>query len=181
MAILQEQTAYHLRCWSVEECHSYTGWNTYSHSSGVRKLSASQLSKRLWSDHGVRLETKLQVYRAAILSSLLYGSETWTQDRRHIKKLDNFHMKSLRRILNVQWQDRIPNTEILNRCKNTGVEVMIMQSHLRWCSHVHRMPDSRIPKQLLYGQLADSARSQGGQRKRCNDHLRLTLKSCDIS
>jgi len=79
--------------------------------------------------------------------------------------------------------DRIPNTEILNRCKITGVEVMITQSQLRWCGHVHvhRMPYSRIPKQLLYGQLADSARSQGGQGKRYKDHLRLTLKSCDIS
>ena len=57
---------------------------------------------------------------------------------------------------------------------------MIMQSQLRWCGHVHRMPDSRIPKQLLYGQLADSARSHGGQRKRYKDHLRLTLKFCDI-
>jgi len=98
----------------------------------VAKAGAAfgQLSKRLWSDHGVRLETKIQVYRAAILSSLLYGSETWTPYRRHIKKLDNFHMKCLCRILNVQWQDRIPNTEILNRCKITGVEDMIMQSQL---------------------------------------------------
>ena len=60
----------------------------------------------------------------------------------------------------------------------TGVEVMIMQSQ---CGHVHRMPDSCIPEQLLYGQLADSDRSQGGQRKHYKDHLRLTLKSCDIS
>jgi len=81
----------------------------------------------------------------------------------------------------MQLQYRIPNTEILNRCKITGVEVMIMQSQLRWCGHVHQMPDSRIPKQLLYGQLEDSARSQGGQRKRYKDHLLLTLKSCDIS
>jgi len=58
---------------------------------------------------------------------------------------------------------------------------MLMQSQLRWCGHVHRMPDSRIPKQLLYGQLTGSTRSQGGQRKRYKDYLRLTLKSCDIS
>ena len=43
------------------------------------------------------------------------------------------------------------------------------------------MPDSRIPKQLLYGQLTGSTRSQGGQWKRCKDYLRLTLQSCDIS
>ena len=40
------------------------------------RVAFGQLSKRLWSDHGVRLETKIQVYLAAILSSLLYGSET---------------------------------------------------------------------------------------------------------
>jgi len=149
----------------------------------VAKAGAAfgQLSKRLWSDHGVRLETKIQVYCAAILSSLLYGSETWTPYRRHIKKLDNFHMNCLCRILNVQWQDRIPNTEILNRCEITGVEVMIMQSQQRWCGHVHRMLDSRIPKQLLYGQLAEIGRSQGSQRKRYKHYLCLTLKSCDIS
>ena len=65
-----------------------------------------------------------------------------------------------------------------------------MQSHvykkihdicLCWCGHVHRMPDSRILKQLLYGQLTGSTRSQGGQRKRYKDYLRLTLKSCAIS
>ena len=58
---------------------------------------------------------------------------------------------------------------------------MTMQSQLRWCGHVHWMPDSHIPKQLLYEQPADSARNHGGQRKRNKDHLCLTLKSCDIS
>ena len=51
-----------------------------------------QLSRRLWKDRGIRLDTKIQVYQTAILSSLLYGSETWTPYRRHVKKLDNFHM-----------------------------------------------------------------------------------------
>ena len=116
-----------------------------------------------------------------LFSSLLYGSETWTPYRCHIKKLDNFHMNCLRRISNTRWQDRLHNTEILDRCNITGIEAMLMQSQLRWCGHVHRMPDSRIPKQLLYGQLTGSTRSQGGQRKRYKDYLCLTLKSCDIS
>ena len=140
-----------------------------------------QLSRRLWKDYRIRFDTKIQVYRAAILSSLLYDSETWTPYRRHIKKLDNFHINCLRRISNTKWQDRLSNTEILDCCNITGIEAMLMLSQLRWCGHVHRMPDSRIPKQLLYGQLTGSTRSQGGQRKLYKDYLRLTLKSCDIS
>ena len=33
------------------------------------------LRKRLWDDHGIRVDTKVQVYRA-VLTTLLYGSET---------------------------------------------------------------------------------------------------------
>jgi len=36
------------------------------------------LTKRLWDDHGIREDTKVQVYRAVVLTTLLYGSETWT-------------------------------------------------------------------------------------------------------
>ena len=77
-----------------------------------------------WKDHGIRLDTKIQVYRTAILSSLLYGSEAWTPYRRHINKLDNFHMNCLRRISNTRWQDRLPNTENLDRCNITGIEAI---------------------------------------------------------
>jgi hypothetical protein len=36
-----------------------------------------KLSKRLWDDHGIRLDTKIEVYKAAILTTLLYGCEAW--------------------------------------------------------------------------------------------------------
>ena len=43
----------------------------------------SRLSKAnvaLWCNHGISTATKVTVYRAAILSSLLYGCEGWTSD-----------------------------------------------------------------------------------------------------
>ena len=119
------------------------------------------MTKRFWNDHGIRLDAKIQLYRSAILSPLLYGGENWTPYRRHIQKLDSFHMKCLRRILNVKWQDKMPNTDVLERCKITGSESMLMRLQLRWCGHVYCMPDCRTPKQLLHGQLTDSTRSQG--------------------
>jgi len=42
------------------------------------------------------------------------------------------------------------------------------------------MPDSRIPKQLLYSQLSDTKHHDGGQRKRYKDQLHVNFKSCNL-
>ena len=57
---------------------------------------------------------------------------------------------------------------------------MLKRSQLRWAGHVHRMDDDRIPKKLLYGELAEGKRSHGGQKKRYKDTLNTTLKDCKI-
>ena len=64
-------------------------------SARIEKASSSfgKLSKRLWNDHGIRLDTKVAVYKAAVLSVLLFGCESWTLYRRHIRNLDQFHMR----------------------------------------------------------------------------------------
>ncbi|XP_033096387.1 uncharacterized protein LOC117100709 [Anneissia japonica] len=51
---------------------------------------------------------------------------------------------------------------------------------LRWTGHCIRMPDERIPKQLLYGELSSGERSCGGQQKRFKDTLKKSLKQCNI-
>ena len=53
------------------------------------------------------LATKLSVYRAIVLTTLLYASETWTVYQRHTRKLNCFHLNCLRRLLEVKWQDKV--------------------------------------------------------------------------
>ena len=71
-------------------------------SARIGKASGSfvKLTKRLWSEGGVRLVTKINVYCAVVISTLLYVCEAWTPYRRHIRRLDQFHMRCLRRIAN---------------------------------------------------------------------------------
>ena len=71
----------------------------------VARASASfgRLRERVWNRHGLSYETKLKVYHAVVLPSLLYGSETWTVYARHLQKLQSFHMRCLRQILHVRW------------------------------------------------------------------------------
>ena len=46
--------------------------------------------------------------------------------------------------------------------------------------HVTRMPDERLPKKNLYGELQDGKRSHGGQKKRYKDTLKPSLKDFNI-
>ena len=53
----------------------------------MAKASASfgQLRQRLWNNHHVSMRVKGKIYRAIVLSTLLYGAEAWTVYRRQVK------------------------------------------------------------------------------------------------
>jgi len=42
------------------------------------------------------------------------------------------------------------------------------------------MPESRLPKQLFYGELSKGKCSAGGQKKRYKDSLKVSVKSFGI-
>ena len=103
--------------------------------------------------------------KSIVITIFLYACETWTVYKRHAKKLNHFHTVSLRKLLNIRRQDRIPDTEVLTRAGMPSIFTILAQAQLRWTGHVARMPDHRIPKQLLYGELLTGKRRQGGQKK----------------
>ena len=148
----------------------------------VAKASAAfgRLRENVWERRGLSINTKLKVYRAVVLTTLLYASETWTVYSRHAKQLNSFHMNCLRRILRVKWQDKVADTEILERTGLTTIHTLLQRNQIRWTGHVIRMENVRIPKQLLYGELSVGKRSVGGQRKRYKDCLKASLKALNF-
>ena len=150
--------------------------------SRIAKASAvmSKLHKRVWSNNNLTVNTKMRVYRACVLSTLLYSSETWTTYAAQEKRLNSFHLRCLRRILSIRWQDKIPNTVVLERAGPPSIFMLLSQRRLRWLGHVRRMADGRIPKDLLYGELSRGARSRGRPRLRFKDTCKRDLKSASI-
>jgi hypothetical protein len=148
----------------------------------IARASASfgRLGAKVWNRRGISTDTKLKVYKAVVLPTLLYGCESWTVYQRHAKKLNHFHTTCLRKLLNVHWQDKVPDTEVLRRAASSSVYTTLMQCQIRWAGHVVRMPDNRIPKQLFYGELQEGKRTKGGQRKRFKDTLKSSLKAFNI-
>ncbi len=115
----------------------------------------TRLSKRIFEDQDLKAQTKLLVYRAIVLLTLLYGAEAWTTYSRHLKALEQHHQRSLRRILKINWEDRHTNISILEETNMKSITSIIMQHQLRWTSHIIRMPNTRLPKQILYSQLKE--------------------------
>ena len=96
----------------------------------------------------------IAVYRAICLSVLHYGSKTITLYDCHIKVLERFHIRFLSEIIGLSWQDRVSHVEFLGRVGLWSIECVAAKNQLRWVGYVCRMPDSRYPKQVLYGQQA---------------------------
>ena len=139
-----------------------------------------RLVKRLWTNRGIRLDTKIAVYKAAVVTSLLYGCETWTLNKKQITRLEKFHQTTLRKIARIRWFHKVTNYEVLSRCNIHSLQSMIDSARLRWTGHVVRMKDDRIPKALLYGRLASGIPRRGNHNTYLNS-VKGTLRACGIN
>ena len=115
-----------------------------------------------------------------MLPTLLYACETWTVYQQHTKRLNHFHTSCLRKPLKIKWQDRIPDTEVQKSAEMQSVHTLLKLAQLRWTGNVTRMPEERLPKKILYGELEMSKRSHSGQKKQCKDTLKAALNDFNI-
>ena len=140
----------------------------------------NRLRTRAWQNKFLTNRTKARIYDCCVVSALLYGAETWTTYARHERKLNSFHMRCLRNILGIRWQDRITNASVLNQTNSSSMFNKLKTRRLRWLGHIRRMPDSRLPKDILYGAITDGTRRRGRPLLRFKDVAKRDLKGMGI-
>ena len=86
------------------------------------------------------------------------------------KDLKHFHLNYPRTLLNIMWQDKILNTEVLKKTGMQSTHTLLKLAQLTWTGHVTRLPDEWLPKE-----------AQGGQKKHYNDSRKASLKNFNIS
>jgi len=126
------------------------------------------------------LSVKMQFFQCIVMSVLLYSGETWAVVKQHISPLAVFQMNCLRRICDISLRDHVPNVVILNRCNTLSVESQLQGKRLRWLGHVFRMPNDRLPKKLLFGEVK-GLRPPGRPRSSFNDVALRDCQNCRIS
>ena len=131
----------------------------------------------VWEWKGIRLDTKLKVYKAVLLSTFLYACETWTVYQRHAKRLNHFHLSCLRNFLKIRWQDKIPDTEVLKKAKMQSVHTLLKLAQLRLIGHITRMPHERLlPKKVFMENCRKESAHKVSKRNDTKTHLKLRLR-----
>ena len=138
----------------------------------IAKASAcyGRLHKRVWNERGLKLETMCEVYRAVVLTVLLYGCESWTLYRRHVTLLDQFHPalpptypKHQMVLQCLKREGTLASSDAKYRCTANTVSA--------GSGHLVRMQDNRLPKQLVYSELTEGHRPNGWSKLRYKDTL----------
>ncbi|BHF60308.1 hypothetical protein SprV_0100327200 [Sparganum proliferum] len=135
----------------------------------------SRLRNAVWDRYGLHVSTKLKIDKEVTLPTLLYGAETWTMYKDRARRLNTFHLSCLRRILKLRWQDRIPDTDVVERTGILSIYAMLRQLQLRWSDHLVCMNDERLRKRLFYGDVVTDSRQQGGQSQRYKNSLKTSV------
>ena len=148
---------------------------------GKASTAMARLATRVWDNSMLTTNTKMKVYQVCVHSTLLCSSETWTLYTRQERRLNTFHLRCLRRILDISWQDHVSNKEVLEQAGIQSVFAILSQKRLRWLGHVRRMQDGRIPKDILYGELATGSRPAGRPVLRYKDVCKRDMKTDNIN
>jgi len=108
---------------------------------------------KVWRQTRLQLQTKLRLYQTCILSIFLYGSETWTLLQEDLRKLEAFHMRFQRMILEIRWHDFVRNTEVVDRTNLSSVRDVIAKRRNSLFGHVVRL-DDHTPAHRALSQVA---------------------------
>ncbi|BHF84667.1 hypothetical protein SprV_0902781800 [Sparganum proliferum] len=86
-----------------------------------------RLQRTVWNRNGLHLNTRPKMYKAVTLPTLLYGVETWAVYKKQVRRLRHFHISCLRRILELRWKYRIPDTDVLERTGILSIYAMLRE------------------------------------------------------
>ena len=140
-----------------------------------------RLSKRVFPNRDLSTRTKMAVYNAICVSTLLYACEGWTPYRRHIRALEAFHIQCFQTILHVHWWDKNTWCRDLSQSRHNmpSDNTPPTTAEVAWPCDKDAWKQTSPPPTLQWTLLRPTF--GGGQKKRFNDYIKSYLSKCGIS
>ena len=107
--------------------------------------------------------------KAEVIETMLYDCVRWSPRACHYDTLRRAHHSFLTRCIG--WRKRtridrpIPYLETLAKTGSESIEAVLRKRRILFAGFVARMEDTRLPKRVMFGELAGGAVSAWGQEK----------------
>ena len=143
--------------------------------------------RELYEQPKVSLSLKTRMVKVEAIEALLYGCSTWTLRRQeHYAKLRTVHHRVLLRIIGAQRKRPDHRMTSYNRALEiTGcesIETTLRTRRLLWAGMFLRMSCGRLPKRIVFGNLAGAVRrGQGGKEKEWTDCVQSDIRAFGIA
>jgi hypothetical protein len=90
--------------------------------------------KDVFRSKSLRIGLKMKIFKAACLTILLYGCESWILNEKLAKSLDSFATSCYRIMLNIKRLDKITNEEVYKRVAVGGTASILSQEQCRYAN-----------------------------------------------
>ena len=117
-----------------------------------------------WRSKNICQKTKIRFFKSNVLSTLLYGAESWKMTETISHKLEVFQNSCLRNILRIYWPQTISNYELRRRTGTELIKQQVQRRRWRWIGHVLRMPSAALPRVALRW-TPDGRRKRGSSKE----------------
>ena len=106
--------------------------------------------KELWTRKNIVGERKkLRIYNACVKPVLTYNMCTWALTECELSKLDAFHRRQLRMLLDIRYPDIIHNKDLYKRTDSIPISDELFKSRWSMLGHVLRMNNDVPAKQAM--------------------------------
>ena len=83
------------------------------------------------------------------MTTRTYASNTWKSTTKSIQQLDTFQQQCLKNIMNIKWQDRVTNKEVLRLAGMIPLSKLIADQRVQLMGHTRRFPSTRPARKVL--------------------------------
>lgn len=140
---------------------------------GIATSAMTRLA-RIWKSNTISFPVKLRLYKSLVLSTLLYGCESWTLTADTERRIQSFESKCYRRMLHISYKEHRTNDYVRQLVTtHAGAQEPLLSTvkrrKLAWYGHVTR--HTSLSKTILQGTV-EGKRRRGRQRKSWMDNIK---------
>jgi hypothetical protein len=139
------------------------------------KFSYYTFRDNIFQNRHLGIVSKLQLFRMYVINSGTFNESAWVCKDAKLKKLNSAARALLMRIFGMKWYHRVSYDFLIKLCRLVGVDMYPMHiwvklDRISYFGHLMRMDDSRLAKQLFFGELdVEKHRPVGRPRTTWND------------